>query len=121
MSAASMGTADTKEIAPLAGRAKLAMLNQIREQYKGETGAKHQQRLLAALRYFPISTFEARKHLDVPHPAGRIQELRETGWDIKTHRNRERGIHGGSPHCIAVYVLHGRIKADSAAVDACTA
>lgn len=121
MSAATMGTTSTNEIAPLAGRAKFAKLNQIREQYKGETGATHQQRLLAALRYFPISTFEARKHLDVPHPAGRIQELREAGWDINTQRNNEKSHYGGRPHCIAVYVLHGRIRADSESIAASAA
>jgi hypothetical protein len=99
-----MGTNDTKEIAPLAGEAKVKQLDAIREKYKGETGATHQRRILDALRLGPLSTFEARKYLDVPHPAGRIQELRETGHEIDTLRVSEPG-EVGRPHCIALYVL----------------
>ncbi|CAG4882997.1 protein of unknown function [Georgfuchsia toluolica] len=117
MKAGAMGTTSTKEIAPLTGEAKVAQLNKIRDQYKGETSASHQQRMLAALRYFPISTFEARTHLDVPHPAGRIQELRELGWDIRTLRRIEHSDIG-RPHCIALYVLQGRKQAESASVAA---
>jgi hypothetical protein len=99
-----MGMNDTKEIAPLAGRAKAKQLEAIREKYKGETGATHQRRILDALRLGPLSTFDARKHLDVPHPAGRIQELRDIGHVIDTVRISEPG-EIGRPHCIARYIL----------------
>lgn len=99
-----MGTNDTKEIAPLAGEAKVKQLEAIRKKYKGETGATHQRRILDALRLGPLSTFEARKHLDVPHPAGRVQQLRESGHAIDTLRVSEPS-EVGRPHCIALYVL----------------
>lgn len=99
-----MGKNDTKGIAPLTGKASAKQLEAIREKYKGETGATHQRRILDALRLGPLSTFEARKHLDVPHPAGRIQELRDDGNDIDTVRISEPG-EVGRPHCIARYIL----------------
>ena len=57
-----------------------------------------------ALRLGPLSTFEARRYLDVPHPAGRIQELRVNGNDIDTLRLSERS-EVGRPHNIALYLL----------------
>lgn len=62
--------------------------------------SRHAQRyrLLEALRLRPVSTFEARTQLDIPHPAARVQELRET-HRIITHWTREDG------HRVAKYVL----------------
>lgn len=99
-----METNHTNEIAPLAGEAKEEQLNLIRDKYKGDSRSVQAARLLEALRLFPISTFEARKHLDVMHPAGRVQELREDGHEIETLRHSERS-EVGRPHSIAVYVL----------------
>lgn len=99
-----------KEIAPLAGEAKAEKLNSIRNKYNGETGFTHRQRILEALRFGPLSTFEARKFLDVPHPAGRVQELRDDGNEIDTLRTHEKGD-AGRPHCIALYVLRKEAQA----------
>ena len=99
-----MQTDHTKEIAPLAGEAKVEQLKAIREKYKGESTANHEQRILDALRLAPLSTFEARKHLDVPHPAGRVQTLRDAGNEIDTLRYSEKSD-VGRPHVIAIYVL----------------
>ncbi len=106
-----MGTDDTKEIAPqvAAGEAKVQLLFSIRDKYKGETGATHAKRMLDALRLGPLSTFEARRYLDVPHPAGRVQELREAGHEIDTVRLSERS-EVGRPHIIALYVLRKEAK-----------
>lgn len=96
----------TKELAPQAatGEAKAQLLESIREKYKGETGATHARRILDALRLGPLSTFEARRYLDVPHPAGRVQELRDSGNEIDTLRLLEHS-EVGRPHCIALYLL----------------
>ena len=72
-----METNHTKEIAPFADEAKEQQLTTIRNKYEGESRSDQGARLLEALRWFPVSTFDARKHLDVMHPAGRVQELRE--------------------------------------------
>lgn len=99
-----------KEIAPLAGtgEAKVIQLQTIRDQYMGESGATHAMRILDALRTGPLSTFEARRFLDVPHPAGRVQELRDAGNEIDTLRISERS-EVGRPHPIAVYVLRKEV------------
>lgn len=101
-----MESNDKKELAPLVAtnEAKAKQLNSIRDQYKGESRAHQGMRLLGALRNFPVSTFEARRYLDVMHPAGRVQELRDDGNEIDTLRLSEPSD-VGRPHCIAVYVL----------------
>ena len=47
---------------------------------------RQRDRLLEWLQHAPISTLEARKELDIMHPAARIQELRERGYIITTFR-----------------------------------
>lgn len=65
---------------------KAAALKQIRDEFKGNGSDSQRQRLRAAFERFPsISTLEARTCLDILHPAGRIQELREDGQKIVTH------------------------------------
>jgi hypothetical protein len=104
-----METKPTNENAPLAGEAKVEQLIAVRNQYKGDGRADQGTRLLAALRLFSVSTFEARKHLDVMHPAGRVQELREDGREIETLRRSEPS-EVGRPHSIAVYVLRNEVQ-----------
>jgi hypothetical protein len=65
---------------------KAAALKQIRDEFKGNGSDTQRLRLRAAFERFPsISTIEARTCLDILHPAGRIQELREEGQQIVTH------------------------------------
>lgn len=42
------------------------------------------QRLLEALRHGPVTTIQARDELNVMHPAGRVNELRDQGHTIIT-------------------------------------
>lgn len=101
-----METKAVNEFAPMAAttEARILELAAIREKYKGETGATHAHRILEALHLGALSTFEARRYLDVPHPAGRVQELREFGNEIDALRKSEPS-EIGRPHRIAVYVL----------------
>lgn len=92
----------TKENAPLAGEAKAKILTEIRDQYKGESRVDQRSRLLSALSVCPVSTFEARRYLDVMHPAGRVMELRRGGWDIDTFWITQK-TQFGRPHRIAIY------------------
>ncbi|MES2353280.1 MAG: helix-turn-helix domain-containing protein [Pseudomonadota bacterium] len=102
-----MGTINTKEFAPLLREAKEETLIQIREKYKGNAKIDQRSRLLVAIRQFPISTFEARKFLDIMHPAGRIMELRKCGWLIDTLWISEPSDIG-KLHRIAVYLLRAQ-------------
>ncbi len=59
--------------------------------------------ILAWLKVNTLTTFEARTELDIPHPAGRVNELRKLGHNILTHW--ETVITGNNKHRIAKYVL----------------
>ena len=62
------------------------------------------QRLLDALRRSPVTTLEARRNLEILHPAMRVLELKRLGHRIDTviiHQATETGI----KHRVAKYVL----------------
>ena len=56
-------------------------------------------RILEWLRRESLTTLQAREHLDVMHPAGRVKELRKQGFNILTYWTIENS------HRIARYVL----------------
>jgi len=62
------------------------------------------QKLLQALRQKPLSTLEARRELDILHPAARVQELKAAGHNIVTHWSEEPS-ECGELHRVARYVL----------------
>lgn len=73
---------------------------------EGVSAASQRARLLAyLLAHHQITTFTARQELDVPHVAGRIQELREAGHNIVTEWTTEQTRRGRPSHRIARYVL----------------
>lgn len=51
----------------------------------------------------PLTTTEARTRLDIMHPAAHVQELRERGHNIITHRKTVNT--GKGRHRVAEYVL----------------
>lgn len=61
-------------------------------------------RLLAALRNRSLTTLDARRELDVLHPAMRILELRRKGHDIRTVWTTQ-ATDAGIKHRVARYVL----------------
>lgn len=66
--------------------------------------AAQRTRILAALREGPLTTLDARKHLDVLHPAMRVLELRRRGEPIATVWTLQ-ATDCGQVHRIARYVL----------------
>ena len=56
-------------------------------------------RILEWLRGESLTTLQAREHLDIMHPAGRVMELRKQGFNIFTHWTNEAN------HRVARYVL----------------
>lgn len=66
--------------------------------------AAQRQRLLKALRRYPVSTITARSELDILCPAARVLELRRAGYRIRTVRVWQRTDCGKS-HKVALYVL----------------
>ena len=69
------------------------------------SSAVQRDRLLVYLRaHGNITTLAARQDLDVLHPAGRVLELRQRGFNIRTVRTYEATEHG-KLHLVARYVL----------------
>ena len=95
-----IGTPEKEEAAP----DKVAALKQIRDQFSGNAGRTQCQRLLAALCRFPITTFEAMRHLDVYHCPARVLQLRKDGHQIITHR-KTVVTEAGTKHTVGLYVL----------------
>lgn len=92
---------DEKNAAP----EKVAALKRIHEQFKGNSTATQRDRLRAAFHELRrLSTVEIREGLDIIHPAGRVQELREDGLNIITLWTTVVS-EGGEKHRVADYVL----------------
>ena len=70
----------------------------------GLSAAAQRARLLEALRTTSLTTLEARRLLDVLHPAARIMELRRQGYDIQTVRVPDLTAEGRA-HNVARYIL----------------
>lgn len=64
-------------------------------------------RLLAALHKGPLTTLEARRLLDVLHPAARVMELRNRGHKIDTVWT-EDVTSEGKAHRVACYLYRGQ-------------
>ncbi len=84
---------------------KKAALEAIRAQFKGTDGATQRAVLLEALEVFPsVSTYEARRELDIYYPPARIKELRNEDYRIDTHRQLVT-TEAGVDHSVGGYVL----------------
>jgi hypothetical protein len=83
---------------------KVAALTKIRDEFTGTGGRRQCDRLLAALARFPITTFEAMRHLDVYHCPARVLQLRKLGHEIVTHR-KTIVTEAGVRHTVGLYVL----------------
>lgn len=70
----------------------------------GNSAAAQRQRILQSLRFGPVTTFSARRDLDIAHPAARVMELRAAGYGIVTHWSIEDSS-VGTQHRVARYVL----------------
>lgn len=73
-----------------------------------DTSTKSQQwRLLNALRETTsgVTTIEARANLNILHPSGRIQELKQRGYQIETIQVTTEDDYGRRHRAIARYVL----------------
>lgn len=83
---------------------KVIALLQIRDQHAGNDAATQERRIFDALQSWPVSTLEARRYLDVLHPAARVLSLRQEGIEILTVWTNQV-TECGKPHRVAKYVL----------------
>jgi hypothetical protein len=75
-------------------------------QFANLSAAAQRARLLDALRSTSVTTLEARRMLDILHPAMRVLELRRQGYLIETVWARQE-TDAGIRHRVARYVLKG--------------
>lgn len=86
---------------------KKVALEMIRCEFKGTSARDQAERLLAALRCYAITTFEAMRYLDVYYPPARVQQLREQGHKIVRHWQVIE-TESGDKHRVGLYVLEGQ-------------
>ena len=84
------------------------MTNCSRSKIDDTSAATQRVRLLERLHLGPVDTITARTELNVLHPAARVQELREAGHHIVTHRSRLEDAQGHSHPGVATYYLGGQ-------------
>ena len=84
---------------------KKAALEAIRIEFKGNDCATQRTRLMETLKLCKtVSTYEARRYLDIYYPPARISELREEGDAIRTHWQTIT-TEVGDDHRVGMYVL----------------
>lgn len=84
---------------------KETALIELRHEFKGNTAATQRERLRQALhRHVAVTTIEARRFLDILHPAGRAMELRRMGVNITTLWQTVV-TEAGVKHRVGLYVL----------------
>lgn len=75
-----------------------------KQKHNGNSASSQRARIVAYLQeHGSITTIEARQQLDVMHPAGRIDELREQGCKIDTVWTNDT-TEQGKQHRVARYV-----------------
>lgn len=83
---------------------KIKALIAIRDAMPGNTAATQEQRLLAALAKFSLSTYEASRYIDAYDPRARVMGLRNKGHNILTSWVMA-STECGRLHRIGIYTL----------------
>lgn len=93
---------------------KKAALEAITQEFKGTDCETQRTRLMQAMqRLGNVTTYEARRYLDIYFPPARVKELRDMGERIKTiwvHVITEAGVR----HHIGMYLLESGAHNDAA-------
>jgi Helix-turn-helix domain len=93
---------------------KEAALKALRDEFKGSDSNTQCQRLLEALYRFPVTTFEAMRHLDVYHVPARVLQLRKAGHSILTLWQTVT-TEAGAKHRVGLYMLRPKGEQGGAA------
>lgn len=94
-----------KKIAP---SSRIEALEKINQKHKGNDAETQASRALEAYQTFgSMTTQDMRQDLDIMHPAGRVKELRERGYDIRTFWESYPTTFG-KLHRMARYVYMGK-------------
>lgn len=93
------------EVVAAANQVKLAHYATLLKRFPGNDANMQRTRLYLALQHAPITTYEARKHLDLYHPNARKRELILQGLRIDTLRVAQQTDAGVIHRGIGLYVL----------------
>ena len=93
------------EVVAAANQVKLAHYATLLKLFPGNDANTQQTRLYLALQHAPITTYEARKYLDLYHPNARKRELILQGLCIDTLRVAQQTDAGVIHRKIGLYVL----------------
>ena len=83
---------------------KEAALNEINQQFNGNSAKEQCVRFFAALKLFPINTYEASRYLSIYHPPARALQLRQQGHLLDTVWQTVEA-ENGVLHRVGCYVL----------------
>lgn len=93
---------------------KKAALEAIRAEFKGTDSHTQRKRLMEAMqRLGTVTTYEARRYLDIYFPPARIKELRYMGERIKTLWVNVV-TEAGERHHIGMYMLESGVQREAA-------
>jgi hypothetical protein len=93
------------EVVAAANQVKLEHYATLLKRFPGNDTNMQRTRLYLALQYAPITTYEARKYLDLYHPNARKRELIVQGLFIDTLRVAQETDAGVIHRRIGLYVL----------------
>jgi hypothetical protein len=93
-----------------ANSTRRTLLEVIASEHPGNSAEAQRERILSALTDGPLTTIEARRWLDCPHPAQRVLELRDMGEEILTYWTTAAS-ECGNLHRFARYVLIAKGRA----------
>jgi hypothetical protein len=93
------------EVVAAANQVKLAHYATLLKRFAGNEANTQRTRLYLALQHVPITSYEARKYLDIYDVPARIMELRAQGLKIDTLRVAQQTDAGVIHRRIGLYVL----------------
>jgi hypothetical protein len=80
------------------------------KRFSGNHAGAQTVRLCNALKNAPVTSYDARKYLDVYDVPARIMELRKHGYQIETLRVAQETDAGVLHRRIGLYVLRGEVR-----------
>jgi hypothetical protein len=93
---------------------KKAALEAIKAEFKGTDSETQRTRIIETLRRVgAVTTYEARRYLDIYFPPARVKELRVQGGRIATHWQHIT-TETGDLHRVGLYMLESGVRHEAA-------
>jgi hypothetical protein len=97
------------QVIAAADETKQAHYAMLLKRFPGNHSGAQTVRLCNALKHSPVTSYDARKHLDVYDVPARIMELRKFGYEIETLRVAQETDAGILHRRIGLYVLQAEV------------